>query len=229
MILNEYKKMNIRIIEGDKVNFLNLQKFFIQIKKLETSFVHSKNRFNNPIEVVNYRSFKYYNELNDIEKLTKQYTPEYTEDENTIPPLEYYKAMNWKYRYYFLDDETINDYYYPFDNAPTIDSLINYDINKNIDLIKLDSYKTTEISPIEQLCFISPICVSEYVKNQKINKLLADKLYKVMKIELPNVFLNNKENINIDEIFNCKNARYLNKCDLNFNIITFESFKKLLN
>ena len=229
MILTEYKKMNTRIIETGKVNFLNLQKFFRQIKKLETSFIHSKNRFNHPIEVVNYRSFKYYNELNDIEKLTKQYTPEYIEDENTIPPLEYYKAMNWKYRYYFLDDETVNDYYYPFDDAPTIDALINYDINKNIDLIKLDSYKTTEISPIEQLCFISPICVSEYVKNQKINKLLADKLFKLMKVELPNVFLNKKGDININEIFNCKNARYLNKCDLNFNIIKFSNFKKFLN
>jgi hypothetical protein len=229
MIINEYKKMNIRIIENDKVNFMNLQKFFIQIKKFETSFIHSKNRFNHPIEVVNNSSFKYYNELNDIEKLSKKYTPQYEEEENTIPALEYYKAMSWKYKYYFLDDESLNNFYYPFDEAPTIDTLINF---KDFDKIKLDEYKTTEISPIEQLCFISPIDVSEYVKKQDINRSIANKLYKLMKIQLPEIKNINVETdggkINIESIFNCTNARYLNKCDLKFNIIKFQEFKKLL-
>jgi hypothetical protein len=226
MIINEYKKMNIRIIENGEVNFKNLKLFFKQIKKFETSFIHTKNRFNHPIKVHNLSSFRFYNELNDIEKLSQKYTPIYEEEENTIPALEYYKAMNWKYKYYFLDDESINDFYYPFDEAPTIDTLINFN---DFDKIKLDEYKTTEISPIEQLCFISPINVSEYVKNQEKNKLLAFKLYKMMSIKLPILRLNNNSIINIDEIFNCKNARYLNKCDLKFNIINFKQFQKLLH
>jgi 5'-3' exonuclease len=236
MIINEYKKMNMRIIENGKVNFLNLQLFFKQIKKLEKVFEHTKNRFTNNIEVVNYSSFKYYNELNDLEKLNKKYTPQYIEEENTIPALEYYKAMNWKYRYYFLDDETINDYYYPYDEAPTLDTLINYkfDVDMNTNELNLDKYKTTNLKPIEQLCFISPFNVSIYVENQKINKLLADKLYKLMKIELPKIYIDKEGegdgggSVNINEIFNCKNARYLNKCDLNFNIISFKKFTKIL-
>jgi len=225
MIINEYKKMNIRIIENGEVNFKNLKLFFKQIKKFETSFIHTKNRFNHPIKVHNLSSFRYYNELNDIEKLSQKYTPIYEEEENTIPALEYYKAMSWKYKYYFLDDESINDFYYPFDEAPTIDTLINFN---DFDKIKLDEYKTTIISPIEQLCFISPINVSEYVKNQNKNKLIADKLFKLMKIELPNVNLNKDKLVNINEIFNCKNARYLNKCDVNFNIILFRNFRLLI-
>jgi len=227
MIINEYKKMNIRIIENGEVNFKNLKLFFKQIKKFETSFIHTKNRFNHPIKVHNLSSFRFYNELNDIEKLSQKYTPIYEEEENTIPALEYYKAMSWKYKYYFLDDESINDFYYSFDEAPTIDTLINFN---DFDKIKLDEYKTTEISPIEQLCFISPINVSEYVKNQDNSKikLIADKLFKLMKIELPNVNFNKDKLVNINEIFNCKNARYLNKCDVNFNIILFKDFKVFL-
>jgi len=229
MILNEYKKMNIRIIDNGKVNFENLQKFFSQIKKFETTFKPSKNRFDNNIIVLNNRSFKYYNELNDIEKLIRKYSPQYherTENEINIPALEYYKAMSWKYNYYFLDDETLNDYYYPFDDAPTLDTLINF---KNFDEIKLNKYKTTDIKPIEQLCFISPMNISKYVQNQKINEIFANKLYKLMKIDLPIIKLLKDNKINIDDIFNCKNARYLNKCDLNFKIILFEEFKNLIS
>jgi hypothetical protein len=226
MILSEYKKMNIRIIENGEINFENLQKFFSQIKKFERPFMKTKNRFDNIIPVVNNSSFKYYNELNNIEKLSKEYVPEFLDEENKIEAGEYYKAMLWKYKYYFLDDESVNNYYYPYDEAPTLQTLINF---KDFNKIKLDEYKTTEIKPIEQLCFISPINVSEYVKNQEKNKLLAIKLYKMMSIKLPELRLNNNGIINIDEIFNCKNARYLNKCDIKFNIINFKQFQKLLD
>jgi hypothetical protein len=226
MILSEYKKMNIRIIENGEINFENLQKFFSQIKKFERPFMKTKNRFDNIIPVVNNSSFKYYNELNNIEKLSKEYVPEFIDEENKIEAGEYYKAMLWKYKYYFLDDESVNNYYYPYDEAPTLQTLINF---KDFNKIKLDEYRTTEIKPIEQLCFISPINVSEYVKNQEKNKLLANKLYKMMSIKLPELRLNNNGIINIDEIFNCKNARYLNKCDIKFNIINFMEFKKLLD
>ena len=86
--------------------------------------------------------------------------------------------------------------------------------------------------PIDQLCFISPIDVSEYVKKQDINRSIANKLYKLIKIQLPEIKNINIETdggkINIEDIFNCTNARYLNKCDLKFNIIKFQEFKKLL-
>jgi Leucine-rich repeat (LRR) protein len=57
----------------------------------------------------------------------------------------------------------------------------------------------------------------------------ANKLYKMMSIKLPELRLNNNGIINIDEIFNCKNARYLNKCDIKFNIINFIQFQKLID
>ena len=163
---------------------------------------------------------------NNIEKLSKEYIPEFLEEENKTEAGEYYKAMLWKYKYYFLDDETVNNYYYPYDEAPTLQTLINF---KDFNKIKLDEYKTTEIKPIEQLCFISPINVSEYVKKQRENTVVANKLYKMISIKLPILRINNNGIINIDEIFNCKNARYLNKCDLKFNIINFKQFQKLLD
>ena len=235
-ILEEYKKMDIRIIDDKTktVNLLNLQKFFKQIKKLEGLVKLSKNRFDDLLKPVNYKSFKYYNELNDINNLSRNYEPTYNTAENTIPALDYYKAMLWKYNYYFLDDNSNNDYYYSYHGAPTIDTLINFNDFKNVNL---DEYKTTDIMPIDQLCFISPINVSQYVQKQQLNKDLADKLYKLMKINLPKIKINNRdnvkekhnENINISELFDCHNARYLNKCYLKFDIIKFQNFKKLIN
>jgi len=225
-ILEEYKRMNVRIIQDNRVNFKNLQLFFKNIKKYEFQFTPSKNRFTDFYGTVNRNSFNYYNEKNDIEKLSRKYEPLYTEEHIDVDPLDYYQAMLWKYNYYFLDDETNNDFYYKYDNAPTIDQLIEFtDFSK----VKLD-YKTTHIMPIDQLCFISPIDVSEYVKNQKLNKEIAHNLYKLMKIKLPDVLLKDKDNIiNVEDIFECKNARYLNKCDLKFKIITFNEFKKFLS
>jgi len=175
------------------------------------------------IKPINYKSFNYYNEKNDIEKLSRNYEPKYIGKDAIIDPLDYFKAMLWKYNYYFLDDESNNNYFYKYDDAPSIDQLVEF---KDFDKIQLD-YKTTHIMPIDQLCFISPIDVSEYVSKQKINKLIANKLYKLMKINLPEIEL--KDNlININEIFECTNARYLNKCDLKFKIINFNEFKEFL-
>jgi len=225
-ILEEYKRMNIRIIQNNQVIFKNLQLFFNNIKKFENQFIPSKNRFDNLIKPINYKSFNYYNEKNDIEKLSRKYEPIYKEKDEIVNPLDYYKAMLWKYNYYFLDDESNNNYFYKYDGAPSIDQLVEF---KDFDKIILD-YKTTHIMPIDQLCFISPIDVSEYVSKQKINKLLANKLYKLMKINLKEIKLIGKDNlININEIFECTNARYLNKCDLKFKIINFNEFKELLS
>jgi len=235
-ILAEYKKLNIRIIENNssalpnayvpernyKVNLRNLQEFFKSIKKLEYDFKKSRNPFDDTIKPINNKSFQYYNELNNVEKLIREYKPEYEDEINKIPAKDYYIAMLWKFNYYFLDDETQNDYYYPHKGAPTIDALIDFN---NFDQIVL-SYKTTEILPIDQLCFISPINVSKYVEKQKINKILADKLFKLMKINIPELSIKNK--INIDELFDCKNARYLNKCHMKFKVVNFIEFKKLL-
>jgi len=222
-ILDEYKRMNIKIISENRVNFKNLQLFFNNIKKFEHQFTPSKNRFDNMIKPINYKSFNYYNEKNDIEKLSRNYEPKYIGKDAIIDPLDYFKAMLWKYNYYFLDDESNNNYFYKYDDAPSIDQLVEF---KDFDKIQLD-YKTTHIMPIDQLCFISPIDVSEYVSKQKINKLIANKLYKLMKINLPEIEL--KDNlININEIFECTNARYLNKCDLKFKIINFNEFKEFL-
>jgi 5'-3' exonuclease len=224
-ILEEYKKMNVRIINNNQVNFKNLQLFFKNIKKFEYQFVPTKNRFTDFYGTVNHKSFSFYNEKNDIEKLSRKYEPTFNQEEKEIPALDYYLAMKWKYNYYFLDDESNNNYYYKYDNAPTIDQLIEF---KNFDKIQLN-YKTMHIMPIDQLCFISPINVSEYVKQQKLNNQLADKLYKLMKIKLPEIELKgNDKIINIEDIFECKNARYLNKCDLKFKIINFNEFKGLL-
>ena len=231
-ILEEYKKMDIRIIDDKTktVNLLNLQKFFKQIKKLEGTVKLSKNRFDDLLKPVNYKSFKYYNELNDINNLSRNYEPTFDTAKNTIPALDYYKAMLWKYNYYFLDDNSNNDFYYSYHGAPTIDTLINFNDFKNVNLAE---YKTTNIMPIDQLCFISPINVSQYVQKQKINKELADNLYKLMKINLPVIKLgldgSEKRNINIKEIFDCHNARYLNKCYLKIELIKFKDFKKLIN
>ena len=225
-ILEEYKKMNLRIINNNQVNFKNLQLFFKSIKKFEQQFTPTKNRFDDLYETVNHKSFNYYNEKNDIEKLSRKYQPLYIEENQEVPALDYYLAMKWKYNYYFLDDESNNNYFYKYDNAPTIDQLIEF---KDFDKIQLN-YKTTDIMPIDQLCFISPIDVSEYVKDQKLNKEIANKLYKLMKIKLPEIQLKgNDKIINIEDIFECKNARYLNKCDLKFKIINFNEFKGLLN
>jgi len=229
-ILEEYKKMDIRIIDDKTktVNLLNLQKFFKHIKKLEGTVKLSKNRFDDLLKPINYKSFKYYNELNDINNLSRNYEPTFDTAENKIPALDYYKAMLWKYNYYFLDDNSNNDFYYSYHGAPTIDTLINFNDFKNVNLTE---YKTTNIMPIDQLCFISPINVSQYVQKQKINKELADKLYKLMKINLPiiKLGLNVSEKQNINEIFDCHNARYLNKCYLKFELIKFKDFKKLIN
>jgi hypothetical protein len=225
-ILEEYKKMNLRIINNNQVNFKNLQLFFKNIKKFEQQYTPTKNRFDDLYETVNHKSFNYYNEKNDIEKLSRKYQPIYIEENQEVPALDYYLAMKWKYNYYFLDDESNNNYFYKYDNAPTIDQLIEF---KDFDKIQLN-YKTTDIMPIDQLCFISPIDVSEYVKDQKLNKEIANKLYKLMKIKLPEIKLKgNDKIINIEDIFECKNARYLNKCDLKFKIINFNEFKGLLN
>jgi hypothetical protein len=226
-ILEEYRKMGIRIIDDktNKVNLLNLQKFFKQIKKLEGTMKLSKNRFDDLLKPVNYKSFKYYNELNDLNNLTRNYEPTFDTAENTIPALDYYKAMLWKYNYYFLDDDSNNDFYYSYHGAPTIDTLINF---KEFDKVRLEEYKTTDIMPIDQLCFISPINVSQYVEKQKINKELANKLYKIMKIKLPEIKVDSKGDVNVNEIFNCHNARYLNKCYVRFDIIKFQDFKKLI-
>ena len=233
-ILSEYKNLGIRIIDDKSktVNLLNLQKFFKQIKKLEGNVMLSKNRFDDLLKPVNHKSFKYYNEFNDINNLSRNYTPTFDTIENKIPALDYYKAMLWKYNYYFLDDDSNNDYYYPHHGAPTIDTLINFNDFKNVNLAE---YKTTDIIPIDQLCFISPINVSKYVEKQKINKDLADKLYKLIKVKLPTIKINygvdnsEKNNININDMFDCHNARYLNKCYLKFDIIKFQNFKKLIN
>ena len=222
-IIIEYKKLNIRIIENNKVNLINLQKFFRAIQKLEHSYTPTKNPFNHSIEVMNKDTFNYYNELNNIEKLIRNYQPRYNEIADDIPPLEYYKAMLWKFNYYFLDDESNNDYYYKYSYAPSIEALVKF---SNFQQIVLN-YKTTKITPMEQLIFISPINVSVYT-NDKTEKLLADKLYKLMKVQLPEIKLNKDRKINVDEIFECHNARYLNKCHLKFNIINFEKYKTFL-
>jgi len=223
-ILEEYKKLGIRIIDNNyKVNLKNLQLFFKSIKKFEYDFKKSGNPFNDILKPINNKSYPYYNELNNIEKLIREYKPEYEDEINTVPAKDYYTAMLWKFNYYFLDDETQNDFFYPFKNAPLIDELINFN---NFDQIVLN-FKTTEILPIDQLCFISPINVSKYVDKQKINKVLADNLFKLMKINIPNLELKNNI-ININELFDCKNARYLNKCHMKFKIIKFYEFKKLL-
>jgi 5'-3' exonuclease len=222
-IIEEYKKMGVKIIENNSVNLKNLQKFFNQIKKLENDFTPSKNRFDDFIQVVNYKSFKYYNEINNVEKLIREYTPKFQINEKHIPPLDYYLAMKWKFIYYFQDDESQNNFYYKYDKSPTIDDLISFN---EFDKVQLN-FKTTELLPIDQLCFISPTNVSKYVDKQKINKEIAEKLYKLMKIEIPEIKIIN-DKINIDEIFDCENARYLNKCHLKFNIITFEKFKTVI-
>jgi len=199
-IIEEYKKLGIRIIENNQVNLINLQKFFESIKKLEFDFKKSRNPFDDVLKPINYKSFAYYNELNNIEKLLREYKPIYEEEEHNIPARDYYMAMKWKFNYYFLDDETQNDYFYPYKSAPTIDQLIEFN---NFDEIKLN-YKTTELLPIDQLCFISPINVSKYVEKQKENKLISEKLFKLMKINIPELkIVNNK--VNIDELFDCKN------------------------
>jgi len=222
-ILSEYKKLGIRIIENNKVNLRNLQIFFKSIKKLEYDFKKSRNPFDDTIKPINYKSFQYYNELNNIEKLIREYKPVFEDEINIVPASDYYTSMLWKFNYYFLDDESQNDYYYPYKSAPLIENLIDFN---NFDLVTLN-YKTTEILPIDQLCFISPINVSKYVEKQKINKVLADKLFKLMKINIPELIIKNNK-INIDELFDCKNARYLNKCHMKFKIINFIEFKKLL-
>jgi len=225
-IIEDYKKLNIKIINDNKVNFKNLQLFFKSIKKFETQFKPSRNRFDDFYGTVNHKSFNYYNEINDVEKLTRNYTPSYDEGHSKVPALDYYKAMAWKYNYYFLDDNSNNDYYYKYDHAPNIDDLIEFN---DFDKIQLN-YKTTDIMPIDQLCFISPINVASYVEKQKLNKLLADKLFKLMKIQLPEIkIVGDKKMINIDELFECQNARYLNKCDMKFKLITFEEFKNYIN
>ena len=222
-ILEEYKKLGIRIIENNKVNLKNLQLFFKSIKKFEYDFKKSGNPFNDILKPINNKSYPYYNELNNAEKLIREYKQEYEDEINTVPAKDYYTAMLWKFNYYFLDDESHNDFYYPFKNAPLIDELINF---SNFDKIVLN-FKTTEILPIDQLCFISPINVSKYVEKQKINKVLADNLFKLMKINVPELELKN-DIININELFDCKNARYLNKCHMKFKIINFYEFKSLL-
>jgi len=224
-MLNEYKKMGKRIIENGNVNFNNLREFFKQIKKLEFDYKPSKNPFDNTVPCINKKSFNYYNELNNIEKLIREYKPIYdTHEKAEIPVLEYYNAMLWKYNYYFLDDESNNDFYYPYNGAPTIDQLIEFNDFKNIGLEK---FKTTELLTIDQLSFISPIDVSKYVETQKINKEIAIRLFRLMKINIPEIKIVNGK-INIDELFECINARYLNKCHLKFKIISFEEFKRLL-
>ena len=49
-----------------------------------------------------------------------------------------------------------------------------------------------------------------------------------MKVQLPEIKLNKDRKINVEEIFECHNARYLNKCHLKFNIISFEKYKTFL-
>ena len=222
-ILEEYKKLAISIIENSIVNLKNLQLFFKSIKKFEYDFKKSGNPFNDILKPINNKSYPYYNEINNVEKLIREYKPEYEDEINTIPPKDYYIAMLWKFNYYFLDDESQNDFFYPFKNAPLIDELINF---SNFDQIVLN-FRTTDILPIDQLCFISPINVSKYVEKQKINKVLADNLFKLMKINIPTLELKNNI-ININELFDCKNARYLNKCHMKFKIIKFYEFKSLL-
>ena len=112
-ILEEYKKLGIRIIENNKVNLKNLQLFFKSIKKFEYEFKKSGNPFNDILKPINNKSYPYYNELNNIEKLIREYKQEYADEINTIPAKDYYTAMLWKFNYYFLDDESQNDFYYP--------------------------------------------------------------------------------------------------------------------
>ena len=62
------------------------------------------------------------------------------------------------------------------------------------------------------------------IKN-KITNMLSDKIID------DKYYYNNKpyDINNIDELFECQNARYLNKCDMKFKLITFEEFKNYIN
>ena len=168
--------------------------------------------------------------------------------------VNYIFGINWILEVYFNQDyQHYNYWFYPFEKSPLITDILNYrfDLNQFYDengfitqnfLNIFNNFKNdgNDITQIEQILFTTPdtSSYSEIYSNdpnilkkitdlyEKLYPTYKDKLYFDMEKEVENLF---KNNVIKQEIIDCGDARFFNKCSLNIlkiaKEVNFKQFK----
>jgi len=147
----------------------------------------------------------------------------------------YLQGFKWITQYYFDRNNSIDEtWYYPYNKAPLLDTIINYYSSIIIDT--LSKPIINNITPTEQLLYITPIRMSD-INNPKMFKMFVD-IHLINKIKNfieknPHFFYNLDEIYNeiktgnlTHGLFDCSNSHFISKCHyeiLNF-IISLEQF-----
>ena len=192
----------------------------------------------------------FYNNIISINKINTDYY--YESYFNNLKKKDivkvYLEGFKWIQQYYFDRENNINEkWFYPYNKAPLIETIIDYYSSNIIDTII--KTKINNITPIEQLLYITPIRISEINKPEfyklfveyKNGKFINDKLINKIKI-----FIEKNQHFfyNLDEIyygiktgklthnlFDCSRSNFISKCHyeiLNF-IINIDNFIKAYN
>ena len=157
----------------------------------------------------------------------------------------YLQGFKWVTQYYFDRKHSIDEtWYYPYNKAPLLETIINYYSSIIIDTPSKS--KINKITPIEQLLYITPIRLSDINKTKfftmfaeyKNGKFVDEKFINKIKIFVeknPHFFYNLDEVYNgiktgslTHELFDCSSSSFISKCHyeiLNF-IVNLDQFVK---
>ena len=169
---------------------------------------------------------------------------------NNVPEKDivkiYLQGFKWVAQYYFDREHPIDEtWYYPYNKAPLIETMIDYYSSIIIDTPS--KFILNNISPIEQLLYITPIRLSELDKPKffmlfaeyKNDKFVDENFVNKIKLFIeknPHFFYNLDEiyhGIKTDSlthgIFDCSGSNFISKCHyeiLNF-IVDLNQFVKI--
>lgn len=157
----------------------------------------------------------------------------------------YLQGFKWVTQYYFDREHPINEtWYYPYNKPPLIETMIDYYSSIIIDTPSI--FKINNITPIEQLLYITPIRLSDLNKPQFFKMFAEYKNGKFVDEHFVNhikIFIEKNPHFfyNLDEVyhgiktgtlthglFDCSGSNFISKCHyeiLNF-IVNLDLFIK---
>lgn len=218
------------IIKMKDMNMRRKELYLIENKldKYTELFVPINSFYNNIITINKINTEFYYNKFfNNLKK------------KDIV--INYLEGFKWVHQYYFDRKHNINEkWYYPYNKAPLIETIINY--YSSIILNTIIKSKINNITPIEQLLYITPIRLSE-INNPEFYALFAEYKKDEKLINKVKLFIEKNSHFfyNLDEIYNgiksgtlkyglfdCSSSNFISKCHyeiLNF-IVNLDNFVK---